>query len=64
VSLEFESLFSLESRPEWIRDKGTGQVKIDDLKMSLHLTPYNKKGKIQVDFSDAMIDINDYTAVF
>ena len=39
-------------------------MNIKNLSLELHLIPYNQKGKIQVDFSDTLIKVEDYNADF
>jgi hypothetical protein len=50
--------------PEWIKDQGSGLIDIENLSMSVHLIPYNDNGKMQVDFSDTKVTIQDYNAHF
>eukprot|EP00347_Sterkiella_histriomuscorum_P017917 403347484 len=64
VNLDFAMQFNLQSKPAWIQDKGQGTISIKDLTIAVSLAPYNKKGKMQVDFTDALIDIKDYSADF
>lgn len=64
VSLNFALDFDLYSKPEWIKDKGVGKIDISNFNISLHLTPFNNNGKFQIDFSDVIIDVSNYTANF
>jgi len=34
------------------------------LSIQLHLIPYSKNGKVQVDFTDSIVEITDYNAKF
>jgi hypothetical protein len=64
VSLNFELLFDLYSKPDWIKDNGVGVINITNFNISIHLKPYNKNGKLQFDFSDAIIAVENYSADF
>ena len=63
IDLEFTHAYSLESRPEWIKDSGTGRILIKGLNITLKVTPFNKDGKLQVDFNadfDKPVEMIDY----
>ena len=64
VSLLFEMDFNLHSKPEWFRDQGNGSVNVKDFNISLNLQPYNQDGSLQMDFSDAIVEITDFDAKF
>jgi len=40
VDMDFSFEYSLASKPDWIKDKGTGRVSIRGLSISMKLTPY------------------------
>lgn len=56
--------FELFSKPEWIKDKGSGIINVTNFNLSLHLEPFNKDGKLQFDFADAVIEIENYGIEF
>ena len=52
------------SKPDWIRDRGSAAINLTNLDIKMHLIPYSKQGKLQVDFSNVEIDIDNYECVF
>jgi hypothetical protein len=64
MSMDFEMDFSIRSRPEWLRDDGTMGVKVTDFDAAIHLVPFNSNGKMQFDFRDAVIEIQDFQVRF
>jgi len=62
MTLNFDMKFDLHSVPEWLRDKGTGFIRIQNFNISLHLTPFTRHGKVQFHFKDAVIEIEDFYA--
>ena len=60
MSMNFEMDFNIRSRPEWLRDDGTMVVKVTDFDAAIHLVPFNSDGKVQFDFRDAVINIEDF----
>ncbi|CDW78196.1 phospholipid transfer protein [Stylonychia lemnae] len=64
IDLSFQTNFTLNSKPDWLSDSGLGKIDIKDLSIQLHLIPFAKDGKIQVDFSDSIVNITDYNAKF
>lgn len=52
VDMDFSLDYTLASKPEWIRDKGTGRITIRGLSISMKLEPYTTAdGKLQVNFT-------------
>jgi phosphate-selective porin len=51
VDMDFQLDYQLYSRPEWLKDKGTGRVTIRGLTITMKMTPYTKDGKLQVNFT-------------
>ena len=64
IDLDFTTNFTITSKPNWINDSGLGTIQIKDLSIQLHLIPYSKNGKVQVDFTDSIVEITDYNAKF
>jgi len=64
MSMNFDLEFGIHSNPEWFSDQGTGKVSVTDFDASLRLIPYNKDGKIQFNFEDAILDVLDFNVSF
>ena len=64
VNLNFEMQYQMQSKPTWVSDKGRGIVSIEDLSIFFAVSPFNSKGRMQVDVQDTLIDVKDYNANF
>ena len=64
VSLYFDLDFKLASEPEFVTDQGVGSIKLLNFNVTLVMKPQNKNGMLQLNFSDAHIQIEDYTVKF
>lgn len=63
--MDFSLEYTLGSKPEWIKDKGTGRISIRGLSISMKLIPYaTTDGKLQANFTqeigDQEFEMNDY----
>ena len=50
MSMNFDLDFTILSNPDWLSDKGSGNIKITDFDASIQLIPYTKDGKLQFNF--------------
>jgi hypothetical protein len=39
VDVEFDMRFKMYSKPEWVRDEGTGKLRIQGMNITMELTP-------------------------
>ena len=46
ISLNFKLDFEMFSKPEWIKDKGVGEISLSNFNLSVHLIPSSNKGKL------------------
>ena len=64
MSMNFNMDFNIWSRPEWLRDEGTCQVNVTNFDAAVHLIPFNSEGRVQLEFKDAVITIEDFQVQF
>lgn len=64
MSMNFNMDFNIWSRPEWLRDDGTCQVNVTNFDAEVHLIPFNSEGRVQLEFRDAVITIEDFQVKF
>lgn len=64
MSMDFEMDFNIRSRPEWLRDDGTVAVNVTNFDAAIHMVPFNSDGRVQLDFTDAVLNIEDFKVKF
>lgn len=58
VDLEYHFKYNMFSKPDWLRDQGTGKLNIKGLNITMKMTPYQDNGKLQINFtSDSNVPI-------
>jgi hypothetical protein len=60
INMEFSLDFEVWSDPSWIADEGKGTITVTNANIVLNLHPYSEDGALQIDFSGAEIQIQDY----
>ena len=64
VDMDFSLEYTLGSKPEWIKDKGTGRITIRGLSIAMRLVPYTTAdGKLKFNFTQEVnedLDMYDY----
>jgi len=60
LNLESSFSFDLWSDPEWLTDRGTGKVKVENADILLDLVPHNENGTLQIDFAETNLSIYNY----
>lgn len=60
VNANFSLVYHLLSRPNLVRDEGVGSIRIDNMNISLKLSPYNDDGHLQFELWDSMIQVDNY----
>jgi hypothetical protein len=63
--MDFNMQYTLTSKPDWLKDKGTGRVTIRGLTMKMRLNPYTSAdGKLMMNFTQVEgqsgIEMQDY----
>lgn len=61
INMNFVFDYQVWSEPEgWIKDKGSGDVKMHNSDIGLELSLTSKNGALQVDFSEVNISLEAY----
>ena len=54
--------FTLRSNPEWIKDAGTVQFKVDNFNLSVSLIPMHENGRLSTKLINVQIEIDKYNS--
>jgi hypothetical protein len=60
INMEFNLDYEVWSDPSWVTDEGKGTITVSNANIVLNLHPYSDEGALQIDFSGAEIQIQDY----
>lgn len=60
INMKFSLDFEVWSEPAWITDEGTGTITVTNADIMLNLHPFSDEGALQIDFSGAEVQIQDY----
>ena len=60
INMKFSLDFEVWSEPARITDEGTGTITVTNADIMLNLHPFSDEGALQIDFSGAEVQIQDY----
>jgi hypothetical protein len=58
ASLDFEMDFNMYSSPDWLKDKGSGVVNITDFNLTMRISPFTHKGRMQFEVSELYVNVD------
>ena len=60
INANFSLFYQILSRPNLLRDEGTGSVLINNMNITFKLKPLNDNGHLQFELKDSIINVENY----